>query len=102
MNKHSLVAGSTLVAAAGLAVTTGVNGHLPSGASLVERANKISAAPQHRIPMPTFVVVGKITPDDSFTLGDPRPQYVPREWIDELNSWRSDDGAPFALNWDED
>ncbi len=51
---------------------------------------------------PIVVVVGATNAEPTFSLGDPAPQFVPQEWIDELNSWGAEDTAPFSITWDED
>lgn len=39
---------------------------------------------------------------EEFALGDPAPQYVPAEWVAELDTWQGDDAASFVVTWDEE
>jgi hypothetical protein len=36
---------------------------------------------------------------DKFALGEPNPEFVPESWFTELESWESEDAAPFDISW---
>ena len=46
-------------------------------------------------------ILGDLPGYELFELGDPMPQYVPIEWINEIRGAYPLDVAPFEVTWDE-
>jgi hypothetical protein len=38
---------------------------------------------------------------NDFVLGEPFPQHVPAEWIEEVKATYDQDVAPFEISWNE-